>query len=59
MNDTVKCDYKTKERTKIQGNVRNCFDCFDRKMVILCGCESEIPAKHNKTTEEDDRNGNN
>ena len=43
----------------MQGNMRNCFDCFDSKMVILCERESETPAKHNKTTEEDDKIGNN
>ena len=43
----------------MQGNMCNCFDCFDYKVVILCGRESETPAKHNKTTEEDDGNGNN
>lgn len=39
--------------------MRRCFDCFDSKVVILCGRESETPAKHNKTTEEDDKIGNN
>lgn len=39
--------------------MRSCFDCFDSKMMILCGRESETPAKHIKMTKEDDKIGNN